>query len=98
MEAMKPRLEPAEPTKEDFEILCYTWPGRDWRRDPLYPIGHSIGADRRDADLMYEAAWYSASIHKYVGVLPRGVAWSHARYYYLRWLATGEAPPTCVPV
>lgn len=51
---MKPRLEPAPPTKEDFEILCYTWPGRDWRRDPLYPIGHSISADRRDADLVYE--------------------------------------------
>jgi hypothetical protein len=49
---MKPRLEPVPVTEEDFEILCYTWPGRDWRRDPLYPIGHSIGADRRDADRM----------------------------------------------
>lgn len=52
---MKPRLEPALPTKEDIDILCYTWPGRDWRRDPLYPIGHSISADRRDADLMLRA-------------------------------------------
>lgn len=50
---MKPRLEPALPTKEDIDILCYTWPGRDWRRDRLYPIGHSISADRRDADLMW---------------------------------------------
>ena len=52
---MKPRLEPALPTKEDIDILCYTWPGRDWRRDRLYPIGHSISADRRDADLMLQA-------------------------------------------
>lgn len=55
MDAMKPRLEPAPPTEEDFAILCYMWPGRDWRREPLYPIGHSIAGDRRDADLMLYA-------------------------------------------
>lgn len=41
-------------TAEDFEIMAGTWPGRDWQREMLYPIGHSMRADRIDAEIMVE--------------------------------------------
>lgn len=49
---MKPRLQSAPLTTEDFAILSHQWTGRGFTRPWLIPIGHSYGADLRDADAM----------------------------------------------
>jgi len=49
---MKHLLKSAQLTDEDFAIQCQEWRGRDGMRPKLYPIGHSMTADRRDAELM----------------------------------------------
>jgi len=54
---MKPRLKEAPWTTEDFQILTAQWVGRGLRV-PLFPLGHSVSADRRDADLMLQCAFY----------------------------------------
>lgn len=59
---MKPRTLPVKWTTEDFLIITAQWPGRDWARPRLEPLGHSVEADRRDADLMY---WLSGMTEKY---------------------------------
>ena len=49
------RLHPVPLTSEDWKIMMQEWEGRLWCRPRIHPLGHALAADRRDADLMYQA-------------------------------------------
>jgi len=88
------RLPPVPLTSEDWAIVMQEWSGRDWKRPRMYPLGHAIRSDRRDAELMLAMSLYGRRrwdmvSECYVFCLPS----TCEEWWY--WCATGRIDGTC---